>query len=280
MDSMKDFLYSITFFLNKKEGKDDFSVPQTKLSKWLNLYTGWLAKKNGDKAKEWTCIVDLYMLELFSVFDKSVKLLETIVSCKSSASIHINFRDLIVHEKEMNVLKEKNLIRTINVYLSQEDVPYRKFFESTIKALIKKNYEVRFFVNKEILEEYNFFASEILNEKGVCVFPQQTYKPVKTAPKYPICFCKKRLQLCVDEKGFVYPCQGLASIGKCAIGDVSDKTFDHYLTYKCGCDDLQILLEKGPTLKKVGKTVENLHPWICRRHLYEVMRAEEINGKS
>ena len=274
MSNMENFMSSVTLFLKTDEVKKNFSVSQSKLSCWLKRYNKWLLEKN-EKIEREPVVVDLYVLDPFFAFDKFVSLLETILLCKSIALIHVNFRDLIEHAKEMDVLKERNLFKIINIYLSEDDIQYRKLFDNEIKDLYKRGVEIHFLANEKILNEFNVFSSEVLNEKGLSIFPQQTCKPMDVAPRYPVCSCQKRLQLCVNEKGFIYPCQGLASIEKFAIGHVSDKNFDHYSSYKCADDDLRTLIEKGPSLKRLGKVVDGGFSWICRRHMFELTVAKK-----
>ena len=275
MDNLKNSLSSVTLLLELNAAGNDYSVSQTRLSSWLKRYSKWFSALPDDESHVLPVYVDVYFLNLFSLFDKSLKLLESISACGCKSLIHVYFRDLVVYKDKLDVLKEKNLVKFVNVHFSEDDLPYKASVEKVFKELYKDFDDIQIYANYELLMKFDVYSSETLNRRGMTFFPECSNPLLANAPKHPVCACEKRLQICVDDKGFVYPCQGLASIGKCAIGHVSDKSFDHYLSYKCGRDDLRTLIEKGPSLKRTGKVVEVFYPWICRRHLYEIVKAEE-----
>jgi MoaA/NifB/PqqE/SkfB family radical SAM enzyme len=272
MDNVRKNLNTIFLLLKPNSTGKDFTVPQSKLSVFLKRYIKWLLTSQNANAEEFLGSVDLAFMDIFSLFDKSIELLKTIESSGFYSSIHVCFKDLIEHKKEMDILNEKRLVNEVNVHFSEEDLPYKKYFENELKGLFKNFGNVQLHAVPEILERFDVYSSEVLNKNGLTFIPQPTSLPVTNAPKYPVCACRKRFQLFVNEKGDIYPCQGLAGVEKYAIGHVSDKTFDHYCSYKCAADDFQTLVEKGPTLKRVGKTIDESYPWMCRRHLYEITK--------
>lgn len=268
MNFAKNSFIYITLFLEKNKSGKDFTVPQTKLTSWINSFSKWTSSLFVDDTGDSNKFIELYSSDLLFAPEKIKRLANTVSKNGYTLGLHINFRDTILNKALIeDLLNEKTNL--INVHFSQEDLPYKKSLEASLKWLYKISNSVQMYGPHDIISEFNVYASETANAKGISIFPET--KSVSTrAPKYPIKPCESRMQLHVAKDGRIYPCMALAFAEKHPIGHVSDKEFGHYLTYKCGDDSIDSLYSNGPKIKTNGKTVDVAFAWICRRHLHEL----------
>lgn len=272
MDSINQSFQYISLFLEINKKGTDYTVPQRKLSSWLNRFCKWSRTLPGNNSGPVSGYVELYTFQIFSVYEKARKLIASIRKNKLQVNIHIHLRDVVLKEKELQKILEDGPIDVLNVHVSEEDLPYAESFEKIVKKLCSIGSEIRYCGPVELLDRLNAYASETLNAKGMTFFPEQPSLRLSAAPKYPIKPCESRIQLHMGANGDIYPCQGLVEIEQFAIGNVEDKVFSHYLTYRCCGESLESLSMRGPKLSKNGKVADIGLPWICRRHLYEITK--------
>lgn len=268
MNFAKNSFIYITLLLEPNKSGKDFSVPQTKLTSWINRFSKWTTSLFAGEPKPSSTFIEIYSTDSLLIPEKAKKLANTIAKNGYTLSLHINFRDIVLRK---DILEEtlKDKPNLVNIHFSQEDLPYKKSLEAALKWIYAKSHSVHMYGAHDIISEFNIYASETANAKGISIFPEG--KNIGAAkPRFPIKPCESRMQLHVAKDGKIYPCMGLAYAEKFPIGHISDVEFGHYLTYKCGEDSIETLYKKGPKIKTNGKTTSDAFSWICRRHLHEL----------
>lgn len=266
----------ITVLMKENEGKTGFTLDGESFCRWLSAHDCWFRERCGEK---------LYLLrdrELILSGEGLLahpEVLHSIVNRAAKEGYAVKLQtdvcDCRLHWPTLRKLCESSEVIGLIIELSYRDAEItEKELEDFFGDIRAFNRLLAVTCPMETYHRKKLFASPALNSSDVTLFLQPEAENTGDAPAMPMQKCAGRMSLYVAPDGLVYPCPYLDRFPNLAVGNVYAKCEEELLQLG---DELLEYMILGPDLSSDGPVIEvnRTMPWICRRHVAELLLRSE-----
>lgn len=266
---------TLNFSICTNEARDDFTIPESQIQKWLAKYCLWTDEIFKDKPYYAYNRRIVFSLEKGPFCEKK---LESVMNKSFEMGfcvfLRIPFKWLQTNLNFVIDLAKRKLVNALLIDFSDdESLENAEMFFSEIRKI---NVSLTFMGSLKTFFSLGVFSSPSLNSSDIMFALQEPETCGKvSARRKEMCHCIEKMELFVDAKGFVYPCAGLMMMSKYALGSIFDQEF--FSSFNIEGDLLEWAFV-GPNLAADGPVLtDSVMSWSCRRHIAEIITSQSGN---
>lgn len=275
-------LKSVAIMLQTNDTGDDYQLDSVQLADWLVRYDHWFKESVGifDGLRPFALYnrqISLFGADLLSVPEKLKSIAATSIRMGYAVSITVDILDLYHNFDLVTSFCEESLLSSLGVTIDRlhqlsEYIPIEDF----IQQIVNLKRPIGLIGSITSLRDYNILSLESINGTDITIYSTfNEYNSIQPSiPLNPIKSCATRLQLYIDNLGYMYPCLGLFGMVDYAMGHINDEINDTALSGHGYRLNLLQLMKDGPDIQKSSSPLQQRDttlPWVCEQHRLDLL---------
>lgn len=280
--SLHQQLKSVAIMLQTNDTGDDYQLDSMQLANWLTRYDQWFKESVGvlDGLRPFALYnrqISLFGADILALPDKLKAIATASIQLGYAVSITVDILDLYDNFDVVVSLCEESLLSSLGVTMDRlPQLCSITPIENFIQQVVNLKRPIGLIGSITSLRDYNILSLESINGTDITMYSTfNEYNSLHSSiPLNPIKSCANRLQLYIDNIGYMYPCLGLFGIMEYAMGHICDEINDTALSGHGYQLNLLQLMKEGPDIQRDSSSLQQRNttlPWVCEQHRLDLL---------